>query len=138
MYYFFFLNPTLQSLHHIHEYLEYLYEQTQKKYSLSEKDFFSFRLVIEEVLVNILYYAFPNQSSPCIIIEFFFAFKKIRVMVKDNGFPFDPLRFTPPIFEKKLENRLIGNVGIQFVKTFSRNIQYHRKEEFNCLSFECP
>lgn len=135
--YHFAIAPDRSAIHKILDDLEHLYHQHKIAYQISEKVFFHLCLTIDEILTNIISYGLSSQPSPCITLNITIEQKKLDILIKDNGSVFNPLTFIPPEHKKNLENTPIGKVGIQFVKTFSRNIQYHRINEFNCLSFEC-
>jgi anti-sigma regulatory factor (Ser/Thr protein kinase) len=101
-----------------------------------EDDLGRLDLVMEEVVVNVINYAYP-QGEPG-NIEVCYAIEgpgKLFVQVSDAGREFDPLAKDPPDLRLGLADRPIGGLGIFLVKRIARSIAYNRVDNRNVLSF---
>ena len=56
-----------------------------------------------------------------------------RLVVSDDGVPFDPLGVPPPA-EAGLERRAQGGVGLAIVRHWSKDLRYRRNGPFNELT----
>ncbi|MEI7616861.1 MAG: ATP-binding protein, partial [Actinomycetota bacterium] len=90
-------------------------------------------IVSEEVVVNIIDYAYPDKKGDLEVI-----FEKtddlIRIIFKDEGAPFDPLKKPEPDINKPIEERDIGGFGILLVKKLMDEVTYEYKENNNVLT----
>lgn len=110
-------------------------------HGLPPKLAFNLNLVLEEVVVNVINYAFPGGSADepiyvRVALEST-ADKASRVVaeVRDTGMAFDPLVGGPPDFLLDLEKRPVGGLGVHFLKTLMDEVSYRRTERHNCLRF---
>ncbi len=91
-------------------------------------------LVLEEILVNVIKYAYPdtdgNMEVECITDADSFC-----CIVRDWGPPFDPLVVAPPDTEAGIEERPIGGLGLMLVSTMTDDCSYVRSDETNELKF---
>ncbi len=91
-------------------------------------------LVMEEILVNIFSYAYPEGAGDVEIACQGAEAGKLRIEVCDRGVPFDVLDRTDPDLEADIDERRIGGLGIFFVKQLVQDIQYRRAGEKNVLT----
>ena len=95
---------------------------------------FKINVLIEEIVVNIVNYAFNNTTEGVIDIEIDTSDDKMFFKISDNGIPFDPLKAKEPDISAPLENRNIGGLGIFFVKQIAKDISYSYQNNRNCIS----
>ena len=94
------------------------------------------RLAAEEVLVNVISYAYPDQSGDVTITtEHTIGRVGLQVEISDSGAPFDPLEKPDPDIDVPLEKREVGGLGIFLVKEIADNVSYRRKDGRNILTF---
>lgn len=94
------------------------------------------RLATEEVLANVISYAYPDQiGDVSISTERTTGRDGIRVEISDSGIPFDPLGKPEPDLSIPLEKRQLGGLGIFLVKEIANDVSYHRKDGKNILTF---
>ena len=92
-------------------------------------------LTIEEILVNVMRYAYPKGNLGTIEVSYAVeGDKTLFVQISDAGRPFDPLAKDPPNLGLSLADRPVGGLGIFLVKQFARTVQYSRIENRNILS----
>ena len=62
--------------------------------------------------------------------------KKIKVILKDQGKPYNPLKREDPDITLKANRRKVGGLGIFMAKNLLDEISYERKENSNILYLE--
>lgn len=91
-------------------------------------------LSIEEVVVNIISYGFPDDVKEDITIEVWQKDGNLTIEVIDSGLPFNPLESKDPDVNAPLEQRDIGGLGIFFVKQLTDQLTYERLNDRNILT----
>lgn len=101
----------------------------------------SMRLIVEELVVNIARYSYPEDSDwgdedrLWITVEYIDS--SFVLTFRDHGVPFNPLTATTPDFSLSVEERPIGGVGIFLVKQMSDDITYSYSNRTNILRVTC-
>ena len=121
--------PNLKSVEKIQEFVG----ENLKKRKSDEKQLFKINLLIEEIIVNIVNYAFKDTKEGLIDIEISILSDKLLLNISDNGIPFNPLKAKEPDISASLENRNPGGLGIFFVKQIAKSIDYSFKNNKNCI-----
>ncbi|HJJ37075.1 MAG TPA: ATP-binding protein, partial [Methanocorpusculum sp.] len=89
-------------------------------------------LVIEELFVNIVNYAYPDEPGsmnftmyldPC-----------LKLIISDTGVPFNPLEFSEPDVTLPIDDRNVGGLGIFLSKKLTDRITYERVNGTNVLT----
>lgn len=125
------IENNIDELHTINKELEKL----KDKWNIGTKQFFNINLVIEEIITNIIMYAFKDHKKHLIDIELFKEEKSIKVKICDEGMPFNPLKKeTSDEINKTSEERKIGGLGIHFAKNLMEKIEYKRENNKNILT----
>lgn len=95
---------------------------------------FQIELVIEEVGVNIVNYAYDDAPDRMeVVVDS--ANDALTLEFIDNGRAFDPLNDAPPPeLEADLEHRPIGGLGVHLVKTMADEAHYRREAGCNHLT----
>ena len=92
---------------------------------------------IEELFVNIAHYAYGNEVGEAILsLEMLEEEKRIRMVLKDQGIPFNPLEKEDPNIELSAEERKIGGLGIFMVKDYMDYLEYHYEDSYNIMIIE--
>lgn len=93
-------------------------------------------LLIEEILVNIWRYSYPEGAPGTVIVTYSIPEPgHLAVEVGDQGVEFDPLKASPPNLTLDLAQRPVGGLGIWLVKSFARSLTYRREQGWNRLTF---
>ncbi len=104
-----------------------------KRYGLSPKKIEKLMLAIEEALVNIFNYAYPDSEGyvelSCIEEEK----GNLVIEIKDTGIPFNPLLMDTPDLNSDIEKRKVGGLGIYLIKTLVDELDYRREGRTNIL-----
>ena len=107
----------------------------------SEKDAMNVEVVAEEIITNIISYAYDEDSNAIdkyVEVELHIdkASNKIFILFKDSGRPYNPLEKADPDFELDIMDRPIGGLGIYMTKKLMDKITYEYSEGLNILSIE--
>jgi anti-sigma regulatory factor (Ser/Thr protein kinase) len=77
-----------------------------------KKEFSTLRLICEELVVNVVDYAYPEDAEGYLDVEIEREDNSILIRFKDGGTPFNPLAREMPDVTLPLEERRIGGLGI--------------------------
>ena len=77
-----------------------------------KKELFALRLVCEELVVNVVDYAYPEGVEGYLDVEIDREDAMITIRFRDGGTPFNPLDRDMPDTTLPLEERRIGGLGI--------------------------
>ena len=89
------------------------------------------RLVIEELVVNVVRYAYTDKAPHKIGLDVRTEPRRVVVTVEDDGRPFNPNDVPPPKLLEALEAGRAGGVGILMVKKLSHDVAYTRENNRN-------
>lgn len=85
---------------------------------------YAIRLSCEEIIVNIIRYAYPEQTDGYIGIDVTDSGGELRIVIRDGGRPFNPLEKELPDTSLALEDRDIGGLGILLMRQMMDNVSY--------------
>lgn len=95
---------------------------------------FTFRLVIEEIVVNVVNYAYPKDVEGWLDVDISSKDGDICITFTDGGTPFNPLAKEDPDTTLPLDQRPIGGLGILLVKKMMDHVAYNYEEGRNILT----
>ena len=94
-------------------------------------------LAVEETLVNVFGYAYPDRTrAGMVLCRCATRPDGLTVEIADEGAPFDPLARADPDTTLDLDQREPGGLGILLVKNLVDGIAYRREGERNVLVIE--
>jgi len=92
-------------------------------------------LALDEAVTNALMHGLAGQANPQLRVHHAADADAIRVMLEDNGAPFDPTQAPPPPPVLDLDSLAIGGRGILLMKRVVSQLHYARTPEgWNRLS----
>lgn len=94
---------------------------------------FDINVVLDEVLSNILKYAYADGNRHHISVKLAASAAAIDINIVDDGVPFDPLTQPAPDLSLPLAERPIGGLGLHFVRNLVDEVRYERKNSRNHL-----
>ena len=100
----------------------------------SSTDTRNLKLAIEEVVVNIINYAYPQGEHDEIMIEASASTEALRFKITDNGIAFAPTDAPDVDTSLSAEERQIGGLGIFLVRQLMDSINYERVDGKNILT----
>jgi len=92
------------------------------------------KLSIEEALVNIINYAYPECDGEVEICYRKENDSKLILEILDYGIPFDPLSLPKPDLSGKLLERKVGGLGMHFIRKMTEEVHYRREGDANILT----
>ena len=90
-------------------------------------------LALEEILVNIFHYAYPELPGDA-EVNCKLETGRLIIEIIDSGIPFDVTSLTDPELTADVEERKIGGLGIFLVKRMVDEVKYRREKDKNILS----
>lgn len=94
---------------------------------------YAVRLSCEEIIVNIISYAYPVGTDGYIGVNVTKEQGTLCIEIQDGGIPFNPLEKEDPDISQKLEERDIGGLGIFLVFQMMDEVEYKYEEGKNTL-----
>jgi serine/threonine-protein kinase RsbW len=91
-------------------------------------------LVMEEVLVNIIKYAYPDREPEDVMITCSEDGGNLVLDIVDSGVPFDLLAAADPDVTACVDERPVGGLGIYLIKKLADGVKYRREENRNRLT----
>ena len=91
-------------------------------------------LALDELLNNIISYGYVDSDQHKITVEMSVEENALRIVVSDDGIPFNPFEQKTPDLDLPIEERKLGGLGIHLVKKFMDECSYQRLEERNVVT----
>ena len=88
-------------------------------------------LVLEELIVNVINYGYPDGRSGNIDVLIETNAKEINIHITDDGDPFDPFQNESPDLSLAIEDRPIGGLGIYLVRNYMHSYDYSYAQNHN-------
>jgi serine/threonine-protein kinase RsbW len=114
--------------------LEYI-EGYARKAELSGQECYDVRLGCEEVLDNIILYAYPGKTGTISIkCALHSNAYRLTIVIEDRGGAFNPLSIPEPDVTAPVEQRQIGGLGIFLSRKMFDSIEYERIDDVNRMT----
>jgi anti-sigma regulatory factor (Ser/Thr protein kinase) len=105
-----------------------------KRNGIDAHAFAGLDLAVDELLTNVVSYAFRDGARHRIDVEFDFSRGRLSIEIRDDGVPFNPLDIPPPKLDGELAEREVGGLGMHFVRNIADEITYRREANWNILT----
>ncbi len=105
-------------------------------HGLSAKLRFQVRLVLDELITNIINYGYGDDGDHVISVAMGQEGGRLRFVIEDDARAFDPLTAGAPDLVSEPESRQIGGLGIHLVRTIMDRVAYERVNGANRLILE--
>jgi anti-sigma regulatory factor (Ser/Thr protein kinase) len=92
------------------------------------------RLIAEEVIMNILSYAYDDIEEPIIQVTLACRSGEVHLRFVDKGRPFNPLDQPGPDPAATVERRCQGGLGIALMRALCSDLSYCRHDGQNILT----
>jgi len=106
-----------------------------KAAALSEEQLWKLELVFEEVVVNVIRYAYPAEAPDTVSVGYAAHENHFAVQVRDSGKPFDPLAGADPDLALGIAERRVGGLGRFLTRQLASHAEYARQDGHNVLTF---
>ncbi len=110
-----------------------LIETLAAVHGLSPEVVFKLNLALDEVVTNIIFYAYDDEAEHQIQIRVALETEGVSVRVEDDGRPFNPLDATTPDLGVDVDERPIGGLGVHIVRSLMDALECRREDDRNIL-----
>ena len=124
------LHNDIDEIPKLHALIQSIAGETDMDHALA----MSLNLALEEVVSNVMLYAYPAGSQGRVDIEAAVRDDRIDFRVSDSGIPFDPTAASDPDLTADLKDRPIGGLGIFLVKRIMDDVSYTWEDGLNILT----
>lgn len=121
-----------QELAHVAEFMEGVCDELE----LDMHQAMKLQLVIEEMVTNVIFYAYPEGTSADITLTAESDGKELTFVLSDSGKPFDPTAKEDADTESNPMDREQGGMGILIVKNIMNEVSYQRLGQINQLTMK--
>jgi serine/threonine-protein kinase RsbW len=91
-------------------------------------------LALDEAMTNTIEYGWPDGGDHELALTVLVGDGAVVAEISDDGRAFNPLEVPPPDLESDLESRLVGGLGVHFMKTLMDDVAYRREGGRNVLT----
>jgi serine/threonine-protein kinase RsbW len=109
-------------------------EEFATSLGLSTRTLFQLNLVIDELVTNIINYAYRDDAEHWITVIVRFEEGSLVIRVEDDGIPFNPILSEVPDCSCPVERRVVGKLGIHLARQFADGLVYERCGNRNILT----
>ena len=109
-------------------------DEASQMAGFSSEDIAKVRLAVEEVVVNVMNYAYPADTHGDVTVEASLYDTNLTFKIIDCGAPFDPTTLPDVDTTLPARERAIGGLGIHLVRQIMDTIQYDRMGSLNVLT----
>ncbi len=120
----------VSELEHINRFIEEIGQELGLDMELQ----MNLNLVIEEMVANVIFYAYPEGTDASIDLVAESNGKELTFMLSDRGKEFDPTLKEDADPNVNPIDRRIGGMGIYIVKNIMNEVSYQRLEGKNLLT----
>ncbi len=111
-------------------------EDMAEKHGVDPSVIMNINLAIEEVVVNVMNYAYPKDIVGEVNITATYENRMLIFTIRDSGVPFDPTSATSPDIDLSVDERPIGGLGIFLVRQIMDEISYSYENNQNVLTLK--
>lgn len=117
----------------LREMLEFIISYAEKM-GFKNSQLMEIEVACEEVIVNIVHYAYPARGGT-VLISCENVENCLQIVLKDQGIAFDPLKNAPAVnLNAVAEDRPQGGLGIYFMMHMMDGVNYKRENDTNILT----
>ncbi len=128
------LNITIKNLIEEMEIVDEQFSNFAQENALPEVIRQSISIVLDEMLNNIISYAYQGEKEKEIEVGFELSGKRLVLTIKDSGVPFNPFGRETPDISTPIEERAIGGLGIHMVRNLMDEYSYQRQINKNVVT----
>ena len=111
-------------------------DEVAEELSLDMETTMKLNLALEEVVSNVILYAYPKKMGENITIMASSDSNTLVFTITDKGEEFDPTKVEDADITLDAEDREIGGLGIFIVKNIMNEVTYQRLEGKNILTLK--
>lgn len=126
------LNNDIADIPQLSTFIDSFAEEAGLDFSLT----MSLNLAMEEAVVNVMEYAYPEGTQGKVDISASVEGDDVVFVISDSGTAFDPTAKADVDVDQEVEDRPIGGLGIHLVRKIMDSVKYERKEGKNILTLQ--
>ena len=128
------LNITIKNRYGDMAIVESQFSQFATDNNLSDPVRQSISVVLDEMLNNVISYAYQGEKEKDIEVNFELSGNRLVLTIKDTGVPFNPFARRSPDITESIEDRQIGGLGIHMVRNMMDEYSYQRQINKNVVT----
>ncbi len=101
---------------------------------IAKKQKFEINLALDELFTNIINHGFDDDAEHQIHVTCARNDDIVKITIRDDGIPFNPLEAPQPDLNCTFIDREIGGLGIHLIKAYIDEIDYQRDADANVLT----
>ncbi|MGI9311708.1 MAG: ATP-binding protein [bacterium] len=106
-----------------------------QKHGWSEQWMFNLNLVLDELITNIINYAYDDDQPHEIRVTLVERKESLVAVLEDDGIAFDPFEnVEEPDFSMDLDDRPVGGLGVHLTRSLMDEVAYERRGNHNCVT----
>lgn len=114
--------------------LNHFIRSVASRMGMAEKPARNLQLAVEEIVVNVMHYAYPPGETGRVHVEATSDGRMVRITVSDEGVAFDPTAVAEVDTTRSAEDRPVGGLGVHLARHLADSIHYERVGEQNVLT----
>ena len=118
------------------ERLSGIVEEFAKRHELPLKAVFEINLSLDELLTNIISYAYEDTLLHPILVTLAVGNGSVTILLEDDGHPYNPFTAPAPDLTLPLQDRAIGGLGVHFVRNLMDAFEYRRERDRNIVALK--
>jgi len=91
---------------------------------------------LQEMVANVALHATHPDGFLVVRVGLEFKPAGVCVFIEDNGFPFDPIKYSPKHVDTDLASAGVGGRGVRIVRQLTSAMSYDRVGEWNFVRLE--
>lgn len=111
-------------------------DEISKEMNLSDELRMNLNLVLEEMVSNVIFYAYPEGAEATIELTAESDGQALSFLLSDQGREFDPTKAECNSVDLNPAERPLGGMGIFIVKNIMNHISYQRLDGRNLLTMK--
>jgi len=100
-----------------------------RRVGFSDKEIYAIQLAADEASTNIIEYAYDGVENGKIEIDCSIVNEELKIVMRDQGKPFDPSSVPEPNVNGDLAERKIGGLGIYLMRKLMDKVSYETSAE---------
>jgi len=114
--------------------VEKSFESFSKKHQIPDSSRQKVSLMLDELLNNIVTYAFNDENEHIIHVQLVFTGNRLVITISDDGIPFNPFEVEAKNLSSSLTERAVGGLGIVLVRGVMDEYFYNRHNDRNVVT----
>jgi anti-sigma regulatory factor (Ser/Thr protein kinase) len=100
-----------------------------RQVGFSDKEIYAIQLAADEASSNIIEHAYADTQGGKLEIDVSVSDKELKIIMRDQGKPFDPASVPEPNVKADLSERKIGGLGLYLMRKLMDEVSYESSPE---------